>query len=289
MLQSASSVFVVYRRKTLIGSPDPTRANGTDNSCRTNIKVLVTSRCFLLGFMAYINDVHSVDVPPNQFWFCAIGTYVLFAASLCSAWFIQSMTFDRFYSIIKPHRAASFNTMKRAKITIISIVVFSILFNVPHLFMTINGGRQCIRMVIGMDKWSGQFYYWFSFIVSFSFPFDSLLTMNSFIIHTIGNSSRLQGNLGAGQGHHQGQGPGQGQSSKLKSSEKQVFAILLLVTFGFLVMTTPSYVFFLYVKFYNYTQIAKSFAFYHLFVNVAHKMYIHQLWNEFLPVCDLRH
>ena len=38
-------------------------------------------------------------------------------------------------------------------------------------------------------------------------------------------------------------------------------------------MTTPSYVFFLYVKFYNYTQTAKSFAFYHLFVNAAHKMY----------------
>ena len=158
----------------------------------------MTLRCCLSGFTTYINDVHGVDVPPNQFWFCTIATYVLFTASLCSALFIQSMTFDRFYSIIKPHRAASFNTMKRAKITIISIVVFSILFNIPHFFMTINGGRQCIPMVIGMDKWSGQFYYWFSFIVSFAFPFVSLLTMNSFIIHTIGKSSRLQGNLGAG-------------------------------------------------------------------------------------------
>ena len=163
--------------------------------------------------------------------------------------------------------------MKRAKITIICIIIFSILFNVPHLFMTINGGRQCIPMVSWMDKWSGQFYYWFSFVVSFAFPFVSLLIMNSFIIHTIGNSSRLQGNLGAGHGHHQSQGQVQGQSSKLKSSEKQVFAILLFVTFGFLLMTTPSYIFFLYVKFYDYTKTAKSFAFYHLFVNVAQKMY----------------
>ena len=181
------------------------------------------------------------------------------------------MTFDRFYSIIEPHKAAVFNTMKRAKITIIFIVTFSMFFNIPHLFMTINGGRQCIPMVTGMDKLSGQFYYWFSFIVSFAFPFVSLLIMNSFIINTIGKSSRLQGNLGEGQGHHQGQR--QGQTSKLKSSEKQVFAILLLVTFGFLIMTTPSYVFFLYVKFYDYTKSARSFAFYHLFVNVAHKTY----------------
>ena len=33
MLQSISSVFIVYRRKTLTGSPDPTHANGTDKPC----------------------------------------------------------------------------------------------------------------------------------------------------------------------------------------------------------------------------------------------------------------
>ena len=34
MLQSVSSVFVVYRPKTLTGSPDPTHANGTDKPCK---------------------------------------------------------------------------------------------------------------------------------------------------------------------------------------------------------------------------------------------------------------
>ena len=33
MLQSISSVFVVYRHKTLTGSPDPTHGNGTDKPC----------------------------------------------------------------------------------------------------------------------------------------------------------------------------------------------------------------------------------------------------------------
>ena len=33
MLQSVSSVSVVYRRKTLTGSPDPTHANGTNKPC----------------------------------------------------------------------------------------------------------------------------------------------------------------------------------------------------------------------------------------------------------------
>ena len=34
MLQKTSSVFIVYRRKTLAGSPDPTHANGTDKPYR---------------------------------------------------------------------------------------------------------------------------------------------------------------------------------------------------------------------------------------------------------------
>ena len=33
------------------------------------------------------------------------------------------MTFERFYSIIRPHKAASFNTVKRTKITILIIVI----------------------------------------------------------------------------------------------------------------------------------------------------------------------
>ena len=33
MLQSVSSVFVVYRHKTIKGSPDPTHANGTNKPC----------------------------------------------------------------------------------------------------------------------------------------------------------------------------------------------------------------------------------------------------------------
>ena len=36
MLQSVSSVFVVYRRETLTGSPDPTHANGMDKPCITS-------------------------------------------------------------------------------------------------------------------------------------------------------------------------------------------------------------------------------------------------------------
>ena len=37
MLQSISSVFIVYRLKTLTGSPDPTHANGMDKPCNCQL------------------------------------------------------------------------------------------------------------------------------------------------------------------------------------------------------------------------------------------------------------
>ena len=48
MLQSISSVFVVYRRKTLTGSPDPMHANSMDKPCiiggESSLQVLFTEK-----------------------------------------------------------------------------------------------------------------------------------------------------------------------------------------------------------------------------------------------------
>ena len=81
------------------------------------------------------------------------------------------MTFDRFYSIIVPHKAASFNTVKRAKITVSGIVVFSILSNIPHLFISDHNRWECLPYGAALDQPYGQFYYWLSFVIHFTIPF----------------------------------------------------------------------------------------------------------------------
>ena len=78
-----------------------------------------------------------------MFWYCTIWVTIASSANLCSTLFLLSMTFDRCYSIIRPHKTASFNTVQRAKITITCIVVFSMFFNIPHLFATAQRGRKC--------------------------------------------------------------------------------------------------------------------------------------------------
>ena len=210
---------------------------------------------------------YEINFPPDISWFCTLHTTALWMTTLCGAMFIVNMTFDRFYSIIRPHKAASFNTVKRAKLTIVCIVIFSILYNIPHLFVTLNEGRQCYPFGKRLDTMVGQFYYWLSIIINFVLPFVVLLIMNSIIIHTL--RKRIVPNYRQGQG----QGKDEGQTSKMKSSEKQIFAILLLVTFTFMILSTPPYTFFLFYTFYDYLQSPKSFAVFHMSYHIIQKMY----------------
>ena len=208
-------------------------------------------------------------------FYCGVANSILFASTLCSAMFITSMTFERFYSIMQPHKAASFNTLKRAKITILGIVIFSVLYNIPHIPITLQVGAHCIPYGNTRESAAGQFYYWFSTILNFFLPFVLLLVMNSFIIHTLQNRSILSATMSIhrNQGQVQGQNEGRSSNSKIKSSERQIIVTLLSVTFAFLILTTPAYSLFLYAIFYDYEQSPYAFAGYYLFYNVARQTY----------------
>ena len=80
--------------------------------------------------------VHRISMPPDHFWHCTLATSIIWTATLCSTMLILNMTFERFYSIIRPHKASSFNTVQRAKITILSVICIGSLYNIPHLFIT---------------------------------------------------------------------------------------------------------------------------------------------------------
>ena len=57
----------------------------------------------------------------------------------------------------------------------------------------------------------------------------------------------------------------------MKSSEKQIFMTLFLVTFRFLILTTPAYVLLLYIQWFGYGETPGRFAGYYLFYHVAQK------------------
>ena len=128
---------------------------------------------------------------------------------------------------------------------------------------------ECVPYATAMGKPYAEFYYWLSLVVHFALPFVCLLIMNSFIIHKLRTRTILTEDSthvkSTKDSNHR-------ESSRTKNSELQVFAILLLVTFAFLILTTPAYVFFLFIMFIDFSKTPKLFAGYYLFYNVAQKM-----------------
>ena len=196
---------------------------------------------------------------------------VVFTSNLWGVFLILAMTFDRFYGIIRPHKASSVNTVKKAKITCICIILFGIIYNIPHIFITLDIGYGCVPYGKAIEFTYGKLYYWLSFVVSYMFPFVALLVMNSFIIHTIRSRRSLVATNQAEQ--------------RSKSSETQIFIILLLVTFSFLLLNTPSYMFFLFNMIIDFSKSPKSQAGIHLFDAITEKTwYTNNAINFFLYI-----
>ena len=109
----------------------------------------------------------------------------------------------------------------------------------------------------------GKVFYWFALVFEFISPFVLLLGMNSVIIHTLHRRFIVT--------QEQNMESGIIETAQRKTSDTQIFIMLLLVTFGFLILVTPAYVFFLNVIFVDYLESPESFAGYYLFHSVAQK------------------
>ena len=108
---------------------------------------------------------------------------------LWSTLFILSMTFERFYGIVRPHKAASFNTVKKAKIIIALCVVLGFIYNIPDYYFSKDFGLSCYYRT-PYPYWN--IYSWFTFAIYVIKPFILLITMNVFIMHTLKTRSRKQ-------------------------------------------------------------------------------------------------
>ena len=206
-------------------------------------------------------------MPPSQLWYCRIQMFNLHVSTFCSNYLLITMTFERFYSIIKPHKAASFNTVRKARVTIVCIVVGFTSYSAPLLFIGGTYGKFCVSNRFASETILGELYYWLTEIFSFLVPFIFLLTMNSVIIHTLRKRSKQ--NIS----QLTGQGTTEGQNSKGKHSEKQIVTMLLLITFVFLTLSVPTRALLFYLNF-SRGNTSFYYAGYHLFYQVGEITYL---------------
>ena len=97
--------------------------------------------------------------------------------------------------------------------------------------------------------------------------------MNSVIIHTLHRRSKFVEKSSEGQGEIQGHDRKEGKMSKMNSSEIQIIIMLLLITFGYLILMIPSYGMSFYASFVDYQNSPKLYAGFHLIMAVGAKAY----------------
>ena len=186
------------------------------------------------------------------------------------------MTFERFYSILRPHKAASFNTVKRAKITISCITLVNIVYSLPHLFITSVSGQTCVHFLKGMKYLSGRIYFYVDQLVGLGIPFISLLIMTCVIISNLRKRPKFLTNksnsLGEGQDQVQCQGQSQGHRNT-RHPKKQIIMMLLVVTFSFLILMIPAYSMLFYTQFVDFRNSPKLYAGFRLFYAIGTRCY----------------
>ena len=213
-----------------------------------------------------MDEVFGIDMPPNKHWYCCLQMYIYFSSFLISAYLLIVMTFERFYSIIRPHKAASFNTLRKARIIIVCIFLFYFTYSIPFLFVGGHNGISCVVNRYASGHHLGEMFHWVTEVFIFIFPSFSLLTMNSVIIHTLRKRSKSN-ILGSGS-----QSETEGENIRTKHPERQIVTTLLLVTFVFLILNLPVRALAYYVNF-SSGNTPSYYAGLHLFYQVGVKAY----------------
>ena len=218
-------------------------------------------------------------------WECKIVTYFVNIFLQCATYQIVAMTFDKYFAIKWPHRAATYSTPKRAKIIILSIYLCVLIYNGPHLLISSLVGDFCFSYVVGGIV--AEVFSWITFLVNGLIPFSLLIHMNYVIVQTVRRSQKMFGsitNIAAIESVSDGKTGVNKRQRTMKSAENQLTVMLLLVTTLFLTLLLPTYIRFIYSSLLEMDTPSK-YASSMLFSQVTHKLYITNNGINFFLYC----
>ena len=196
---------------------------------------------------------------------CRFAAFLVLHALQNTTYQVLAMTVDKYVAIKWPHRAATYSTPRKAKITVICIYISVVIYNIPHIFISQLTGDVCLGYAIGGVI--TKVYSWVTFVLNAIIPFVLLLYMNYVIIQAVRGSRKM-----FREPIERGQGQVNTNLGRQKNTETQLTIMLLLVTSLFLILMIPTYIRFLYTTFVTRdtpVKYANLMFFYHL----SHKLY----------------
>ena len=193
---------------------------------------------------------------------CKILIWMLDTFQQYGVLLILSVTLDRLVAVRFPFNAADWCRAKRAKIVSACVFVVVAVYSLPHLLFN-YADEQLVCMLCSFDNILCVIHLWVTASIAFAIPFVLLLSMNVVIICSVRNSMKYQSKSSA----ESCGGPtttdksedfdtssqsvasvsqservkARRQNKQLSPKDRNLIAMLLLVSFMFLLLNAPRF------------------------------------------------
>ena len=184
---------------------------------------------------------------------CKTVSWLTAVARQNSRYQVLAMTIDKYVAIKWPHRALSYSTPKRTRIIITGLLIFVLIYNIPHIFLPNVVGGKCLGLGHFLENSIFiKIYTWSTFVLNGLIPLSMLIYMNCVIVKTVRNSRHMfkanTATTGTGKVPTRNKGMDTRQRA-MKSAESQLTIMLLLVSTLFIILLLPIYIRLIYVTF----------------------------------------
>ena len=200
---------------------------------------------------------------------CKTTTTIANYSSVLGTFLVIAMTVDRFIAVVFPLKAARWCSGSRARKVIAIGAVAILLYNIPVIWMSGLVNRKICSTFYRKDTFT-IVYSWLYIMISSMVPFLILLICNGVIIRVVrgrGTTGKVAGSI------RQGTGLSSKARADGRAQENQLTAMLLFVTFVFLLFTLPIYIRYIVYTFLEYRSDPASYARYVLIYHITNKMW----------------
>ncbi|XP_045179651.2 neurotensin receptor type 1-like [Mercenaria mercenaria] len=157
-----------------------------NSSIARYLTALAVSDLMILWVAVPRNLLHfgyGIDIRARSQFVCKVQIYLLYLASHCSAWFVVTLTIERFISTWLPTKAKTICTVGKANFVILSLFAFFILLNAHFLYgLGHPNGHLCYPIGDSYAHFFFNIWHLIQLSVFFLVPLTILMVINISII-----------------------------------------------------------------------------------------------------------